>query len=215
MPPSLNRELVSKPNSDTINETIRGGLINGRLCDGSAPAPACQRISSPAGIRPSAWPSAAAPHRVGSSPLVKRTEPRHAGCPGWAGGCRTERTDRIDPRTTALIVVDMENDFVAPGASLETPAGRAMLPQLGRVLACRRTCGIPHPHDPRPRRMAQSWPLRTVARRAMPAAFPLMAPAAVRCSSQNLATVVFSAPMAVIRPMACASEAGGWRRTGW
>lgn len=51
--------------------------------------------------------------------------------------------ERIDPTTTALIVVDMENDFVAPGAPLETPAGRAMVPTLQRALACCREHGIP------------------------------------------------------------------------
>ncbi len=51
--------------------------------------------------------------------------------------------DRIDPRTTALIVVDMQNDFVAPGAPLESPAGRAMVPQLQRALTCCREHGIP------------------------------------------------------------------------
>ena len=61
--------------------------------------------------------------------------------------------ERIDPGTTALIVVDMENDFVAPGAPLEAPAGRAMLPQLKRALACCRERGIPviyttHAHRP-------------------------------------------------------------------
>jgi ureidoacrylate peracid hydrolase len=61
--------------------------------------------------------------------------------------------ERIDPHTTAFIVVDMENDFVAPGAPLETPAGRAMLPQLARALACCRERGIPviyttHAHRP-------------------------------------------------------------------
>lgn len=51
--------------------------------------------------------------------------------------------DRIDPRTTAMIVVDMENDFVAPGAPFETVAGREFLPQLKRALACCRSHGIP------------------------------------------------------------------------
>ena len=51
--------------------------------------------------------------------------------------------DRIDPGTTALIVVDMENDFVALGAPMETPAGRAMLPHLKQVLTCCREYGIP------------------------------------------------------------------------
>jgi ureidoacrylate peracid hydrolase len=53
------------------------------------------------------------------------------------------RVERIEPSTTALIVVDMQNDFVAPGAPLETPAGRAMVPTLQRALACCREHGIP------------------------------------------------------------------------
>ncbi len=52
------------------------------------------------------------------------------------------RVERIDPQRTALIVVDMENDFVAPGAPMETPAGRAMLPTLKRALTCCRKQGI-------------------------------------------------------------------------
>ncbi|MGH2618279.1 MAG: cysteine hydrolase family protein, partial [Thermomicrobiales bacterium] len=61
--------------------------------------------------------------------------------------------ERIDPGKTALFVVDMENDFVAPGAPMETPAGRAMLPQLTQALACCRAHGIPviyttHAHRP-------------------------------------------------------------------
>ncbi len=53
--------------------------------------------------------------------------------------------ERIDPGTTAMIVVDMENDFVAPGAPMEVEAhaGRAMLPHLQRALACCREHGIP------------------------------------------------------------------------
>jgi biuret amidohydrolase len=42
------------------------------------------------------------------------------------------RVERIDPSKTTLIVVDMENDFVAPGAPLETPADRVMLPHRKR-----------------------------------------------------------------------------------
>jgi ureidoacrylate peracid hydrolase len=64
-----------------------------------------------------------------------------------------ETVERIEPSKSALIVVDMENDFVAPGAPLETPAGRAMVPQLARALACCREVGIPviytaHAHRP-------------------------------------------------------------------
>jgi biuret amidohydrolase len=53
------------------------------------------------------------------------------------------QVDRLDPSRTALIVVDMENDFVAPGAPMETPAGRAMLPNLKRTIAFCRERGIP------------------------------------------------------------------------
>jgi ureidoacrylate peracid hydrolase len=53
------------------------------------------------------------------------------------------KVERIDPSSTALIVVDMQNDFVAPGAPLETSAGRDMLPNLQRALACCREVGIP------------------------------------------------------------------------
>src|SRR5712664_2397120 len=52
------------------------------------------------------------------------------------------RVERIDPQRAALIVVDMENDFVAPGAPLETPAGRAMLPTLKRAITFCREHGI-------------------------------------------------------------------------
>ena len=52
------------------------------------------------------------------------------------------QVDRLDAARTALIVVDMENDFVAPGAPMETPAGRAMLPNLKRAIAFCRDQGI-------------------------------------------------------------------------
>ncbi len=40
---------------------------------------------------------------------------------------------------TALLVVDMQHGFLDPGAALEVPAGRAIIPNLQRLLdACRR-----------------------------------------------------------------------------
>ena len=42
--------------------------------------------------------------------------------------------ERIDPAKTAMIVVDMQNDFVAPGGGLQTPAARAMVPRLVEAL---------------------------------------------------------------------------------
>jgi ureidoacrylate peracid hydrolase len=49
---------------------------------------------------------------------------------------------RIDPAKTAMIVVDMQNDFVAPGGGLETPAARAMVPRLVEALKICRSNGI-------------------------------------------------------------------------
>ncbi len=53
------------------------------------------------------------------------------------------RVEHIEPSATAFIVVDMQNDFVAPGAPMEIAAGRAMAPTLQRALACCREHGIP------------------------------------------------------------------------
>src|SRR4051794_12741712 len=50
--------------------------------------------------------------------------------------------DRIDPAGTAMIVVDMQNDFVAAGAAMETPAARAMVPKLAEALKICRSAGI-------------------------------------------------------------------------
>jgi nicotinamidase-related amidase len=38
----------------------------------------------------------------------------------------------IEPKKIAMIVVDMQNDFVAPGAAMETPAARQVVPQDSR-----------------------------------------------------------------------------------
>src|SRR6059036_1361387 len=40
----------------------------------------------------------------------------------------------IDPSKTTMIVVDMQNDFVATGAAMETPAARAVVPKLAEAL---------------------------------------------------------------------------------
>src|SRR5215211_1759720 len=44
------------------------------------------------------------------------------------------QVDVIDPGKTAMIVVDMQNDFVTAGAPMETPAARAMVPRLAEAL---------------------------------------------------------------------------------
>jgi ureidoacrylate peracid hydrolase len=50
--------------------------------------------------------------------------------------------NEIDPARTAMIVVDMQNDFVAAGAPIETPAARAMVPRLADALKICRGVGI-------------------------------------------------------------------------
>jgi isochorismate hydrolase len=50
--------------------------------------------------------------------------------------------DEIDPKKTAMIVVDMQNDFVASGAAMETPAAREIVPRLAEALRICRDAGI-------------------------------------------------------------------------
>jgi len=48
----------------------------------------------------------------------------------------------IIPEKTAMLVVDMQNDFVREGASIEVPRARAMVPRLNRLLDLCRTHAI-------------------------------------------------------------------------
>src|SRR5256886_5790223 len=50
--------------------------------------------------------------------------------------------DAIDPKKTAMIVVDMQNDFVASGAAMETPGALHIVPQLAEALRICRETGI-------------------------------------------------------------------------
>ena len=52
------------------------------------------------------------------------------------------RIDNIDPRTTVMIVVDMQNDFVAEGAKLQSAQAHAMVPKLAATLRFCRGKGI-------------------------------------------------------------------------
>lgn len=49
----------------------------------------------------------------------------------------------VDPRKTALIVIDMQNAFVAEGAAFETPGARTMLPQLEQLIGFARAHEMP------------------------------------------------------------------------
>jgi nicotinamidase-related amidase len=50
---------------------------------------------------------------------------------------------KIRPKNTALLVIDMERDFVDEGAVQETPGGRALIPTLNRLSAWARSHGVP------------------------------------------------------------------------
>lgn len=49
--------------------------------------------------------------------------------------------DRIEPARSALIVVDMQNCFLAPGMPAELPVGREIVPNINRLAAAFRDSG--------------------------------------------------------------------------
>lgn len=50
---------------------------------------------------------------------------------------------KIKPQNTALLVIDMERDFVDEGAVQETPGARALIPTINRLSAWARSHGVP------------------------------------------------------------------------
>ncbi len=46
---------------------------------------------------------------------------------------RLELFDSLDPRRTALLVIDMQNAWLASGAPFETPPARALIPRINRI----------------------------------------------------------------------------------
>ena len=69
------------------------------------------------------------------------------------------KVSAINPAKTALIIVDMENDFVAEGAPLRAKMAPAVVPPLQRALAHARQTGMrrgarcPAADDPFQRRL--------------------------------------------------------------
>ncbi|MET1154233.1 isochorismatase family protein [Arthrobacter sp.] len=49
----------------------------------------------------------------------------------------------IDPARSALLVIDMQNDFVLEGAPMEVPMARKRLPEMVTAVAACRQAGIP------------------------------------------------------------------------
>jgi ureidoacrylate peracid hydrolase len=51
--------------------------------------------------------------------------------------------DRLDPRRTALVVIDMQSTFCEPGAPAEVPVSRAIVPAINRLTRALRPLGVP------------------------------------------------------------------------
>ncbi|HXP30910.1 MAG TPA: isochorismatase family cysteine hydrolase [Stellaceae bacterium] len=51
--------------------------------------------------------------------------------------------DRLDPRRTALAVIDMQSTFCQPGAPAEVPASRGIVGEINRLTAALRALDVP------------------------------------------------------------------------
>ncbi len=56
---------------------------------------------------------------------------------------RIEQTHRIAAHNSALLVIDMQHGFLDEGAALEVPKGRAILPNVVRLVDACRSRNIP------------------------------------------------------------------------
>ncbi len=54
---------------------------------------------------------------------------------------RVHLFDALEPRRTALVVIDMQNAFLEPGAPSETPVARQIVPRINRLAAAVRASG--------------------------------------------------------------------------
>src|ERR1700731_208730 len=51
--------------------------------------------------------------------------------------------DRLDPARTALVVIDMQSTFCAPGGPAEVPASRGIVAPINRLTVELRSLGVP------------------------------------------------------------------------
>ncbi len=56
---------------------------------------------------------------------------------------RPEPLFKVDKSKTALVVIDMQNAFVAPGSTIEVPRGREIVPKINTLARACREAGIP------------------------------------------------------------------------
>jgi len=54
---------------------------------------------------------------------------------------RTTKYAKLDPRRTALLVIDMQNAFLLPGMPIELPDGTDIIPNINRIAASLRSNG--------------------------------------------------------------------------
>ena len=74
-------------------------------------------------------------HRISVRPeIVQRVLARRG---------RVDWFDRLDAARTALLVIDMQTAFCAPGAPAEVPLARAIVPAINELSAALRALGIP------------------------------------------------------------------------
>jgi ureidoacrylate peracid hydrolase len=74
-------------------------------------------------------------HRVAIRPEIAERVTARRG--------RLHLFDSLDPEKTALLVIDMQHAFVAPGAPVEVPAAREIVPAINRLAAALRKRGVP------------------------------------------------------------------------
>src|ERR1700704_6971179 len=74
-------------------------------------------------------------HRVAIRPeIIERVTARRG---------RLHLYDALDPKRSALLVIDMQNAFVAPGAPIEVPGARDIVPGINRLASELRRRGVP------------------------------------------------------------------------
>lgn len=69
--------------------------------------------------------------------------------------------ERLDPVRSALVVIDMQNAFLRPGAPSETPMARAIVPQINRLAQAIRAAGgvVAYAQGSFQPQGADAWPL--------------------------------------------------------
>jgi ureidoacrylate peracid hydrolase len=73
--------------------------------------------------------------------MHKFTLPEHIASRIMERRGRMHPYEAIDPKKTALVVIDMQNAFLAPGAPVEIPAARDLVPNINRLAGAVRATG--------------------------------------------------------------------------